>query len=265
MGIEKKNRPEEIDIFVKVLTSIGTAILENGGETSRAEDAVIRICRGHGKDVDVLVIPTGVFVSVSENGTHYTTLIKRVKKRTTNLDRLDRINTLSRELSEKRIGFYDALIRCETICRSGKNKSDCWLIPLYTGLSSGFFSLLFNGMWFDFMTAFISGFIVQFIAISFRRTDVFHILMSLIGGSVCAAIAVIAVNIAHMGSVNIMVISSITPLLPGLAMIKAIRDTMTGDLVSGTARFAEVAVVAVSLAVGAGVVLTIARFFGGII
>ncbi|PWM46573.1 MAG: threonine/serine exporter [Clostridiales bacterium] len=265
MGVEKSDNSSDINVFIKILSIIGTIILENGGETSRAEEAVSRICHGYNKNVEVLVIPTGVFISVTEDDVTYNTLIKRVKKRTINLEKLDRVNTLSRELSERRITLEEAMAQCCMISNSKKKKYNRWLIPVYTGLSSGLFSLLFNGMWFDFIIAFISGFIVQFIAMSFRQTDVFHFLMSLIGGVVCAVTAVLSVNLFGLGSVNIIIISSIMPLLPGLAMIKSIRDTMTGDLVSGTARLAEVVIVAVSLAVGAGVVLSVAKLLGGVI
>ena len=53
------------------------------------------------------------------------------------------------------------------------------------------------------------------------------------------------------------------PLLPGLAMTNAIRDTMRGDLVSGVARGAEALLVAVALGTGAGLVLKAAMLLRG--
>jgi len=52
------------------------------------------------------------------------------------------------------------------------------------------------------------------------------------------------------------------PLLPGLAMTNAIRDTIRGDLISGIARGAEALLVASSLAAGAGVIIYVAYSFG---
>ena len=68
-----------------------------------------------------------------------------------------------------------------------------------------------------------------------------------------------------MGNINIIIIGSLMNLLPGLAMTNAIRDTMTGDLVSGVARFADVLLIALSLAGGVGVVLSVFIGLGGVV
>ena len=54
-------------------------------------------------------------------------------------------------------------------------------------------------------------------------------------------------------------------LVPGLAITNAIRDTISGDLLSGVIRAAEAFLVAVSIAVGIGAVLSFwISNFGGI-
>ena len=52
------------------------------------------------------------------------------------------------------------------------------------------------------------------------------------------------------------------PLLPGLAMTNAIRDTIRGDLISGIARATEALLVASSLAAGVGVVVYMSYTIG---
>ena len=49
------------------------------------------------------------------------------------------------------------------------------------------------------------------------------------------------------------------PLLPGLDITNAIRDTVNGDLVSGVARTAEALLKAVAIAAGVGVVIALWR------
>ena len=58
-------------------------------------------------------------------------------------------------------------------------------------------------------------------------------------------------------------VGAVLPLLPGLAMTVAIRDTMRGDLVSGVARIAEALLVAACVAVGVGAVLGLWLKIGG--
>ena len=52
------------------------------------------------------------------------------------------------------------------------------------------------------------------------------------------------------------------PLLPGLAMTNAIRDTIRGDLLSGIARATEALLIASSLAAGAGAIIYTAYTLG---
>ena len=52
-----------------------------------------------------------------------------------------------------------------------------------------------------------------------------------------------------------MIAGSIMPLLPGVAITNAIRDTLQGDYVSGGGRIIEAFVIALSIAVGIGAYL----------
>ena len=68
------------------------------------------------------------------------------------------------------------------------------------------------------------------------------------------------VNVYYWGGLVL-----VQALLPGLAMTNAIRDTVMGDLVSGTARAAEALLVAVAIAAGVGSVLSLYISLGGVI
>ena len=48
-------------------------------------------------------------------------------------------------------------------------------------------------------------------------------------------------------------------LVPGLALTNSMRDLIAGDYVSGQARLAEALLTATAIALGAGVVLSLAR------
>ena len=51
------------------------------------------------------------------------------------------------------------------------------------------------------------------------------------------------------------IIACIMPLVPGVAITNAIRDTLNGDYVSGAARAVEAFIKALSIALGVGVSL----------
>lgn len=55
-----------------------------------------------------------------------------------------------------------------------------------------------------------------------------------------------------MVDMDIVIISSIMPLVPGVAITHAIRDTLQGDYLSGAARILEAFMTATAIALGVG-------------
>ena len=82
---------------------------------------------------------------------------------------------------------------------------------------------------------------------------------SAVSGALSAAIAVFSVRLDPLGNQTSIIIGAIMPLLPGLAITNAIRDTVNGDLVSGVARTADALLKAVAIAAGVGAVLALCR------
>ena len=64
-------------------------------------------------------------------------------------------------------------------------------------------------------------------------------------------------------NLELVVAGTAMPLLPGVAITNAIRDTLQGDYVSGAARVMEAFVRAVSCAVGIGVGLYLGNLASG--
>ena len=67
------------------------------------------------------------------------------------------------------------------------------------------------------------------------------------------------------GDVNAAIIGGIMPLLTGLLMTTAVRDTMYGDLISGIARAVEALLLAACVALGVYVGLKTAVMLGGVL
>ncbi len=64
-------------------------------------------------------------------------------------------------------------------------------------------------------------------------------------------------------SLDVVIISAIMPLVPGVTFTAAIRDTLNGDYSSGVARMAEAVVVALAVASGVGLAIVAVRLAGG--
>lgn len=115
--MESPNRSEVVKA-VKLCVKI---ILENGGETYRAEETVNRICRACGyEESDVFATPTGVFLSVSKAGEASETCVIRIRKRGVDLQAIDCVNTISRWLTAGRLDIGGAMKALQAIGEKGR-------------------------------------------------------------------------------------------------------------------------------------------------
>lgn len=242
--------------LIKTVMLTGQIMLENGAEIYRVEDTMERICAAAGvANIDTYATPTGIFVSIVSNDENYFTGIKRVKQRNTNLYKIFETNNISRQFVRGDITLSQALALLEQL-QTEPAPSNIKTI-LAAGFSSGLFALLFAGTLVDACIAAIAGALVQFMVIYAATKNISYYLTDIAGGMLSALIAIISSQYLHFGSLDKIVIGAIIPLLPGLAITSAIRDTIYGDLVSGTTRAVEALLIAVSIASGVGVVLKI--------
>lgn len=244
----------DINQIINIAKICAQVILENGGETYRAEESVGHICRSLGfPETEVIALTTGVFISVCKDNVNYSTAVKRIKKRSVNLSIINEANDISRKLTSGQLSLQQAEEKLKELAKPQKEKVALTVIA--AGLSSGFFSLLFGGSVYDFIASTIIGIIVQYVASTIKIEDMFNVAVSTLGGMIIGLGAVIWVRYLHLGNMQMIITGAMMPLLPGLAMTNSIRDTMRGDLISGVARGAEALLVALSIAFGVGVVL----------
>ena len=246
------------DLIAQTARLAGRLLLENGAETYRVEDTVSYICKSFGlTEVSVLSLPTGtVYSFVDADGVPHCEVI-RIKVRTTNLGQVARVNEISRGIVTGAIPLAEGYERLDALSRA--KPQPLWLAILASAVSAAFFSLLFGGNAFDFLIALLCGAVTRALAVLFSEDSVSSTLYTLLSGALSAAIAVFSVRFYPFGNQTSIIIGAIMPLLPGLAITNAIRDTVNGDLVSGVARTADALLKAVAIAAGVGAVLALCR------
>ena len=102
--------------------------------------------------------------------------------------------------------------------------------------------------------SFIIGFLVQYAQAPLVRLRIPGQLRAFVLGFVAAIAAVLLLTIVK-GSQEALITGVIMPLLPGLAMTNAVRDTIRGDLISGLGRGAEALISAILLSAGVAAAL----------
>ncbi|WP_129597609.1 threonine/serine ThrE exporter family protein [Anaerophilus nitritogenes] len=255
----------EKDVLVMALYA-GEIMLKNGAETYRVEDTVMRICKAYKISyVESFVTPTGIFVSVDcrENGGDVLTFIKRIVERTIDLNKISKVNDFSRKVSSSFLSIEEALEILKKIDHLPKYPKFLKIFGAAT--ASSFFGVMLGATYSDFISVLITS-ICIYISISFtEKLNSNFFIQNLFGGAIAAFIAILSIHIGVGIHLDKIIISSIMILVPGVAITNAVRDYISGDLLSGAARTAEAFIVAIAIAVGAGAVMnTWIYIFGGI-
>ena len=254
----------DINRIIHLSANAGRIILENGGETYRVEETIIRICASYGiKNADCFVTATGIMLSADNSNGISISIVQRIRKRTVNLEMVSAVNDLSRSIQEKHLtphAFEESLKQIENI----SPYPPIFLI-FFSAFGTAFFSLLFGGDFKDFWVAFVIGGIVKSISVQLDKVKLNDFFINILGGAIVAFLAITTVtyNLGH--HMDKIIIGGIMILVPGLAITNAIRDGIAGDYLSALSRALEAFIIAIAIAIGTGIVLKFwINYFGGV-
>lgn len=244
----------------------GELMLRNGAETSRVEDTINRILMtSNYKTVESFVTPTGIFATLDDPSIDMITLVKRVHKREVHLNRVARANDLSRKFCVGEVDLETALMTLEAIKNELSYPNS--IVVIARSFGAGCFTVMFGGGLEDMFATIIIGIFLSLSQIFLKKFDTSKFFIDIIGGALIAILAIALFYYAHLGTnFDLIVIGSIMPLVPGVALTNALRDTIQGDFLSGLSRTADAFIVAMSVAVGVGSILRLYNeYIGGLL
>lgn len=243
---------------LRALCLAARIILENGGETYRVEETVMRMARGLAlEDVGVVAYPTSLFVTL---GTRTVTL--RVARRGTDLARLSVANDISRHVAAGCMDAAQAERALLALAESpGPRQALC---VAAAGVGAAMFALMFRGGPAAALVALLSGALTQAAVPLIARLEMAQPVTNVLGGFLTALVAYGINFVFPYETPSAAIAGGIMPLLSGLLMTNAVRDTLYGDLVSGVSRAAEALLIAATVAIGVFVALKFWAFFGGL-
>lgn len=253
------------DKILHIAAEAGRIILQSGGETYRVEETILRICYAFDvKQADSFVTPTGIMLSITDENDKTISLVKRISIRTVNLEKISKVNDLSRAIDTKSLSleYVEKKLKEIDFIQGYNDKA----LLIASSFSAGFFSLLFGGTFRDFFVSLFIGFIIKIMSIALNNIRINEFFINSLGGAIAALIALVSVHLNLGQNEDKIIIGSIMLLAPGLIITNAIRDTIAGDLLSGISRAVEAIFVAIAVAVGTGIVMKLwFLLFGGIV
>ena len=234
---------------VVMAMELGERILKSGGEVSRAEDTVSRICTAYGAvTVDVTAILSVIVLTVDFGDFSFNSSRRLTDIGSTNLGRLSKLNDLSRRVCRM---LPDKTTFLRELNRIDRNSEVSWLKYL-SGcvLAAAGFAVFFGGNLLDSLCA--GSIALPMCALSrlLGKTKINAIIAKLL---VCFFGGFAALLIGKCGvpcNVDMIMIGDIMNVIPGVLLANSFRDLFSGDVMSGFFRMFTAVLDGVAIACG---------------
>ena len=234
------------------IMAAGQTLLENGAEVFRVEQTMEIMARSfHLREFHVYVLTNGIFASA---GTAEISEVRNVPTRTTHLGRVAAVNALSREIAKGSMSLDEAESRLVLARRIPFPKD--W-VQLVSGMCGAFC-----------LRSALAAALAGFLASGYLLLCEQHELPGGFCKISCAALITLVCILAcrMLGTpASHSIIGSLMILTPGIAFTMGIRDFVHGDYLSGTIRMIDALLIAASIAIGTGLVLSLYTFFTGVV
>lgn len=238
--------PHEDAVFIAI--ELGEQMLRCGGEVSRVEDTIKRICTAYGAtDIDVTVIMSLIVLTADFNGD---TIVRTrwITGGVTNLGRLSRLNDLSRRI-------------CRTLPEKAEFLGRLNDIDVTTNIGIAMFivgsvliALGFCIVWGGSVTdAVISGLIAIPMCLGIRYFAKIQMNAIISKVLICFLAGIAALLIGRLVpwcNVGPVISGDIMLVVPGVMLANSFRDLLGGDLMSGIFRMCAALLDAVAIACG---------------
>ena len=245
--------PHDDTIYMAPLHLAGRLIMENGGETYRVEETITRMGHSFGFDeVECFAVPSGIFISYRKRDGRGSieTAVKRVRRRGTDLTRVDAVNAVSRRMEEETISCEEVMALLKEIENRPPRVKHVGL-TFAVALSSFGWAAMFGGRWMDCIIAFFVALLGQGLAFALDKAGMRSFVSTLFGSFLGTILPMLFHMATGMLVVDATVAACLMPMLPGLAMTNAVQDTLRGDMVSGISSATSALLTASMIAGGA--------------
>ena len=234
---------------LNIIMDIVEQMLLSGAEISRIEDSARRLGAAFGSvRTDAFIITSNIEISLHDKNGASCTQIRRVVGIGTDIEKLHRLNNLTRKICTEKISLDDIEIELEKI-KLGRPYPFSVTVFAY-GLIAGAFTLFFGGGAVEGICSLAVGLILAFI-VKFTELGTLNKIFAKFFCSFAATLlAFVCMKIGLVDSVDHIIIGNIMLIIPGVGLTVALRDLFVGDSLSGALRSIEVVLFAIAIAGG---------------
>lgn len=240
----------KIEEIIEVVERAGEILLKSGAEIFRIEDTLKRMLESIPgvSDSHVLALPSSITISIYFDKMPYS-YTYTVKGSRINLDKIDKVNQLSRDFVPDRSGDYAPYKkRLKEIDESVIYRE--WQRIVSASLVCCAYVWLVGGSIKEGIISMLAGFMVVIITRKMQKQYVNFFLVDFLGAFISGVIIYMISIFIKDFKVGLCIMGSIMPLVPGIALTNSIRDSMAGNFMTGVSRLLEVLLAAMALALG---------------
>lgn len=234
------------DYLLETCALAGKVMLENGAEMFRVEDTMNRIAANSNEVGNSFVTQTVVMMGLeSTKNVH----LERINTRTVNLGKVSQVNDSSWLFARNMISLEHLNQELKNIHHQVFPKK-VLLNTLWAMLISASFMILLGGTWSDFLPTCLvgaSGWLAYELSSSYLRLKYID---EFIGSFIMGVTAFLMIKVGWGESLDNMIIGSIMPLVPGVALTNTVRDLQEGHMLSGICRGVEALIIAMMIGAG---------------
>ena len=247
--LERMEAADRANEYLYQILDIGPYMLQSGGEVSRVEDSIRRLCLSFGAErADVFTITSSIVVTIYAKHFGAVTQTRRITGSQNDLHRLELLNQLSRRICSEHLSLEETREALKELDDIPQYSFRLQLISY--ALVSSTFSLFFGGSALDAVASGVIGVLLKCSDRLIRQTKANAFLSALLCSCLGGLLAGLAVRF-HLGdNVEMISIGNIMLLIPGVALTNSLRDMFSGNTISGLMRCIEAVLLALTIAFG---------------
>ena len=243
---------QNIDELETVLYA-GNLLLSSGAEIYRAEETMSRIAESMRiKDLDAYVTNRGIFASGNVPGKGIETRIMSVPDKELNIDKIEAVNELSREVCRNCTDLGYLRTALQKIADVGEQKVSERILSYFLG--AGCFSYAIGTSFRDSLCAAIIGSLVGLYMIWSKYRIKSRVLITIIASVLTALLSNLFVAVGLGSQLSFIIIGAMMDLVPGVAFVNAVREFSQNNFATGQTLLTSALLSCVSMASGVALV-----------
>jgi uncharacterized membrane protein YjjP (DUF1212 family) len=248
--------------LAEYLVDVGATLSAYGNPTHRTEAVIRLIAELEGCACDVFAVPTGLWLSVRGPGEDVPVVrMARVKEWTVNLDRLAAVDRIFNDVIERKLSLKDARQAIDEVEQRPLPfpRVVQWVAHAAAAAAAAVF---FRGGLREVLLAGVGGALLVVVFRLLRAREGASLLADFVGGVLAASLAWVATSINPNLSREVLVLSVIILLVPGMVLTTGLAELANRNLVSGAGRLMEAFIIFLSILFGIACVIALETALG---